>query len=179
MIIIENYTQRLSRLPHNLQTAFAAACAERVLRIFWAYEETGSESPIPPAGVALAWQFAVEGNVTEPQAHLAGQSIGKVLPDLDVDDAYTAQKDAGRSALYAVESILDKSGFSAAKAATRATQAVEGYEGYSEAGVVGAGEASEQQWQERALALVETWNGKPVNRAMFQILGDEPPVWFS
>jgi Protein of unknown function (DUF416) len=169
---MSDYTERLERLSHRLRVAFAAGCASRVLRI---YElDYSEENRSPHAAVDVAWKFACGERVPQRAFSDALEAAADATPDVDKEgDEYTGPMRASVSAIYALDAIKAPTAREARNAARAALEAVASFEDYK-----GEGEAAEEQWQERALELAESWGAQPITRDMFAVLGADPPVWF-
>jgi uncharacterized protein YjaG (DUF416 family) len=170
---MDDYTQqRLERLSHPLKAAFAAGCASRVLRI---YElDYSEENRSLHDAVDVAWKFASGEQIPKQTFSDTLEAVEDATPDVDEEgDEYSGPMRAGVSAISALKAVKDRTARSALDAALAALEAVGSFEDH-----IGKGEAAEEQWQERALKLVESWGDKPIARDMFAVLGDDPPVWF-
>jgi len=170
---MSDYTQqRLGRISHRLRVAFAAGCASRVLRIYeYDYSE---ENRSPHAAVDVAWKFACGEQIPEQTFSDTLKAARDATPNIEEEgDEYSGPMRASVSAICALEAVKDPTARSAVGAATIALEAVGSFEGHT-----GEGEAEEEQWQERALKLVESWGAQPITRDMFAVLDDDPPAWF-
>jgi hypothetical protein len=169
---MSDYTERLERLSHRLRVAFAAGCANRVLRI---YElDYNKENRSPHAAVDVAWKFACGGQIPEQTFSDILDAVIDATPNIEEEgDEYTAPMSASVSTICALKAIKDITARAASNATMHALEAVASFEDYK-----GVGEAAEEQWQERALELAESWGAQPITRDMFAVLGADPPVWF-
>jgi hypothetical protein len=165
-------TDRLEHLSHRLRVAFAAGCANRVLRIYeYDYSE---ENRSPHAAVDVAWKFAAGEQIPEQTFINTLEAAEDATPNIEEEgDEYTGPASASVSAICALKAIEEPTARAAGQSASYALEAVSSFEDYA-----GDGEAAEKQWQERALKLVESWGDHPITRDMFAVLGDDPPIWF-
>ncbi|MCZ6679363.1 MAG: hypothetical protein O7E52_19195 [Candidatus Poribacteria bacterium] len=169
---LERLSCRLEYLPHRLRVAFAAGCAERVLRIYELdYNATDCR---PHAAVELAWKFACGEQVSTELITSTEAAVGDATPNIELEgDEYSGPMSASVSTIYALYAITDHTTKAASDAARCAIEAVQSFEDYS-----GEGAKAEKQWQENALDLVESWGDRPISQGMFAPIGGEPPVWF-
>jgi hypothetical protein len=169
---LSEWIDRLGHLPRRLCAAFGVACAQRVLRIYELdYDETNRA---PYNAVELTWEYACGKNIDPARLAAAREAASKATPKLEIEgDEHTAPMLACVSAIYALDAVQDPTCASAARAASAAREAAESFTEYD-----GKGLEAERQWQEFALALVESWGSKPIDRHMFAALDDEPPRWF-
>lgn len=123
---INEWIDRLGRLPRRLCAAFAAACAQRVLRIYELdYDETNRA---PHNAVELTWEYACGNNIDPARLAAAQDAASKATPNIEVEgDEYTAPMLACVSASYALDAAQDSTGASAARAASAARDAVDGF----------------------------------------------------
>jgi hypothetical protein len=161
--------ERLDRLPRHLRTAFAAACAERVLPVyeFDGYEE--DDDSLERAS-EIVWKAAC-GVRVEPRAlDIMEQAVRDVTPSADDEPGFGPSIYSALTVLGALQAVEDETSDSAKRAGWSERDA---YASVAQDKQEGA--RSEQAWQERALDLLESWGDKPVTRDMFEPLGD-PPV---
>src|SRR5262245_18271155 len=120
---MSNYTECLERLSHRLRVAFAAGCANRVLRI---YElDYSKENRSPHAAVDVAWKFACGGQITEQTFAYTLEAATDATPNIEEEgDEYSGPMRASVSAICALQAIKDSTAKSASDAATYALEAV-------------------------------------------------------
>jgi hypothetical protein len=124
--------------------------------------------------VDVAWKFACGERIPGRTFSDTLEAAAGATPDVDEEgDEYADAMRAGVSAICALKAVKDSTAKSAVDAAMAALEAVGSFEDH-----MGNGEAAEEQWQERALKLVESWGARPIIRDMFAVLGDDPPVCF-
>ena len=124
----QSLVRQLSRLPAPARSAFAAACAERLLPAYEHYCASGP--PIDPQAVgkvlAKVWNFANGGKVSE----LTEDAVfltDAITSDDDDDGKYAdvVADDALAATAYAVRSVDHQDAREAAWAARRAYEAVD------------------------------------------------------
>jgi hypothetical protein len=172
MITRPELLKRLERLPVRLRVAFAAGCADRVLRVFELDCDPADRRPRD--GLKFAWEFACGGQVSSAVDGARARVVEATPKIEERGDHLTAAMAACISVIAALDAILDSTPESATDAAFSALEAVQVFA----ASWTGPGLDSEARWQSLALELVESCREQGPSQSMFSTLNDDPPAWF-
>lgn len=167
----EIIAERLCLLPHDLQMAYAAVCVERVLPIYvW---QCGSSMAVSHA-IDDLWLVAGGKMPSELDVVRRVAEIQAVTPRIDTEGGrYGPSISVCVAIAHAMATISDDTGVSAARAGASACEAADLLVAYLTDGT----SSEEEQWQKRALHLLEQWGlGKP-SRGMFAGLDHDLPAW--
>jgi hypothetical protein len=150
----------LERFSKNHRVAFAAACAERALPFYERAVDT--PSPFLSQVVEMAWKVAEGEDInvfTLSETHEQVSFVKRLLQLKKLSVALAACD----VVLFALQAIDDDSSESAAKVAQRMIDLYE--EGGNQSAV-----QEEEDWQNRALDLLETCRHQGAGRDLFQLL---------
>ena len=150
---MDDLTNDLTRLTRRLRTAFAAACAQRVLVIHDIMAQSGASRSGAALAVDTAWQFA-ELDRAFPEPDLGGGS----------DHAAVA------AAAYALDAIDDDDPDSAEMAAARACEAIRMLDSDE-------GAEEESEWQLGVLQSLKDWRAEAIHRDLFSSTIAAKPAW--
>src|SRR5262249_34288529 len=109
---LQTLTMRIARLPHRLQIAFAAGCAERGLPVLEYEDYPGDPEFLSAFRVAVeaVWAAALDPTTSPDQCVAARQAVEVVFPVGDHYSGYQNAMRAGIGVLYALDSVEDSSG---------------------------------------------------------------------
>ena len=158
--------QRIARLPHPLQVAFAAGCAERALPLL-EYDGYPGGPHFLPAFRAAADALWSEATGAPAGLAAATDAVEAVFPEGDHYAGYDGTVGAGVAVLRALDAVADPSGRAAADAGLHLASAYQQVTQWDEQ------PADEFVWQEQAVAVLEELGDRPVSRQVFA--GLPPP----
>jgi hypothetical protein len=151
---------RVVRLPHRLQVAFAAGCAERVLPVLEYDGFAGGPDFLPAFRVAVeAVWAAATGSPADLTA--ARAAVEAVFPAGDHYAGYDGTVGAGVAVLRAVDAAGDPSGQAASDAALHASSVWEQLSQWDDE------PTDDLDWQEQALERLERLGDQPCDRRVF------------
>src|SRR5262245_5885574 len=107
---------RIARLPHRLQIAFAAGCAERALPVLEYEDYPGGPGFLSAfrTAVEAVWAVALDPTTAPDQLVTTSQVVEAVFPEGDHYSGYDGTVSAGVAVLRAVDAVADSSGGAAA-----------------------------------------------------------------
>jgi hypothetical protein len=163
---------RIARLPHRLQVAFAAGCAERALAVLEYEEFPGGPHFLPAfrAAVEAVWAAALDSALPPNRLAAAGDALAALFPEGDHYAGYHGTVGAGCAVLAAVDAAADPSGRAAADAALHVLSAYEQVTQWDEE------PTDEFRWQVQAVELLERWGDRPAGRELFGSLPPPPAL---
>jgi len=177
------YGARLRRLPPRLRTALAAACAERIVRI---YQEHGVGRPAEEVAQAIefGWLQATRADA-DVDIRRRAMLRAAVREQFDVlsEEGISILATTVGVALRVLESI-DEDAEASVLAAARAfehelyvAKLAERLSHRPSFRYPKLAEPEELEWHEDVLKRAEGWSG-PCEREMFSGLGAAPPRWW-
>ena len=177
------YKARLRRLEPRLRTALAAACAERIVRI---YEDhwVGTHAEAVAQAVDFGWLVATDAGAGV-DAQRRAVLLGAVREQFDYlsEEGISILATTVGVSLRVLESIdddVEASVLAAARAFEHELYVAKLAERLSQRPAFRypkLAEAEELEWHEAVLKRAEGWRG-PCARDMFEGLGVVPPRWW-
>jgi hypothetical protein len=164
---IQDLERRIGALPPNKRLAFAAGCAERVIPVhdFDGY----ADSEGLQRAAEMVWRAALGGKVSDATVQKADKAVVEAMPESAEDEpGYSATVLSGVAVRNALDAIRDRTPVSAILVSRGE------YDAYEALGDAPARD-HEQDWQRRAVSLLEGPEGQTLSRNMFDQLG-EPPM---
>lgn len=165
---------KLSQLPQILRCAVAMACAERVLTIYYSFEDDPTDDLID--AVASTWEYVDTGvvnNHDELKQRYERLINASEIEAGDEDEDLSPLYYSIVSIAYALNSIWDESIGSAELAMVHAIDAVQ----FSAVGNPDEAVQEEESFQQAVLERALSWGGKPIDIEMFEDLSDGEPKW--
>ena len=163
---IDRIDEELPRLSRRQRTAFATACAERVLPVFERYRP---DDDYCRRALTMAWRFVENEALDAEEVDELSDEGEELVDQLHAQDETGATLRAANAAIFALGSVRQKESTLAAEAATEASSAafhddIDHADDYAQ---------EEAEWQMRALDLAITV-AAPTRSTFVALIADEP-----
>jgi hypothetical protein len=176
----DTLTTQLEALDSNVGTALAAACADRVYRV---YEEYwfGDYTPAVKEAIEVGWTYACGASIDANHLTLITADLQETVEYLN-EEGVTILASSATVSLRIIQSITSDTAGSALAVARALESAL--YVALLAGDLSGvdqgdkAAELEEVSWQAAALRIVEAWR-EPCRRDMFEGIGVSPPLWWT
>lgn len=165
---MDDLTNDLTRLTRRLRTAFAAACAQRVLVIHDIMAQSGASRSGAALAVDTAWQFAEGAQIDKHQLARVKAELDRAFPEPDLGGG--SDHAAVAAAAYALDAIDDDDPDSAEMAAARACEAIRMLDSDE-------GAEEESEWQLGVLQSLKDWRAEAIDRDLFSSTIAAKPAW--
>jgi hypothetical protein len=182
MSLITQLTERLHKGSRHARIALGAECADRVYPIYEEYW-SGDFSESVRRSVDLVWSYASGSAIDEADVRACITEV-RDLVDYYGEEEISILLQTVSVVLYSLESLTDDdaaSTKSVARSLVGARDVAQSAEAMANEGVPRDSRkkwamAWEEEWQDRALSIVDGWKGL-AKRDMFDALDDRPPKW--
>jgi hypothetical protein len=182
MSLIEELTERLRKGSRHARIALGAECGARVYPIYDEYW-VGDFYESVRRSVDLVWSYASGSTIDEADSRACIQEVKKIL-DFYGDEEISILLQTVSVILYALEALTEDdaaSTLAVARSLAVARDVAQSAEAMANEGVPRGSRtqwaaAWEEDWQNRALAVIDGWKGL-ARRDMFDVLDDKPPKW--
>jgi hypothetical protein len=168
---------QLQAIPSKARTALAAACAERVYKV-WEEHWVGDYSAAVKDAVAFGWDYATTASADLPGTAALLADLGPLVEHLN-DEGIGILANAATVSLRVIESVIADNAASALALERALGSAL--FVAKLAGKLSGQGKDKAQQeeldWQDSALKVATSWQG-PCDRKMFDGLGSTPPQWW-
>ncbi len=168
---------RLQAIPAKVQTALAAACAQRVYKV-WEDHWVGDYSAAVKNAVEFGWTYATAPSTGLPDTKSLLTELGALVEYLN-DEGISILSNAATVSLRVVETVTTDNVASALALERALGSAL--FVAKLAGKLSGQGKDKSQQeeldWQDAALRIAESWQG-PCQRTMFDSAAPVPPQWW-
>jgi hypothetical protein len=171
--------ERLPKASRQARIALAAACAQRVAPVYDKYY-VGNHYPEVVEAIEFAWEYVLTNRLNRDRLASLLEELNEVT-DFLAEEEITILSESASVSLFLIEALADDEAesLSACDRVIGSSLYVAQLAGSCSDGDEGERKADQEEndWQEKALSLIETWQ-QPCHRKMFDSCGPTPPQWW-